>query len=123
MKNILTMEKEIALIYRDCLAIGKNVEEQSNVRLGFSRGKMFVFNNEKLLEHASTIFMLLLNLEWEEQLKRYNDLKKDKTGKNWTDLNYYLDILIAMANALGWLETITVANDEQKDYIVKNLHK
>ena len=112
MKQEFRMEKLVLQLFKICLAKEKNPEELDKNRIGFSRDKEFVFDSQMLLKNAETIYFLLMLLDLNKQQFTFEELKEVKRFHiEWTQLNYCLDALFSMANALGYVDSKKVEDE------------
>ena len=85
--------------------------------LGEGKINDFIYNEKALklckIEVINLINQLLLpkepkkNLASQDQKKvnlKFQDMKKLKNGQHWTELNFYVEILFSLANAINLME-------------------
>ncbi len=112
MELSLFLRKEILRLFKECLATKDDLEVS-----GQSRFNNFLFSEEALESHREEIYSLFVNIIGDKKHASFEELHANYQGKRWTDVNFYIDILMSMINALDYGAIIT--NDQKEYTIVK----
>lgn len=117
----LILDKAIRVLFTHCTLSGNEAEllGRSNSIVGFCGRHYYIFDGTKLLENVGFLCWIFACLK-NKNLLSLEELKEDRFGNRWTDLNYDVVMLVAMANAVGWMETIKADSGKKDDYIVRN---
>ena len=102
MKSI-EFKRRIMYLFIDSL-FDENLSNSGYVT-GISKVNSFDYDVKKLGQHGIEIVNLLSEIGIFSSKKMFfNDMKKDINGNEWTSMNFYVDILLSLANALRILE-------------------
>ena len=102
MKSI-EFKRRILHIFIDSL-FNENLSNNGYIT-GVSKINSFDFDIKKLSQHGVEVIFLLSEIGVMKDRNLYfDDMKKDLNGNEWTTMNFYVDILLSLANALHILE-------------------
>ncbi len=119
MKEQLQIQKEILSIFKECTQIGdKQPWKNPQYVLGASRFNDYMFDRKKLLNNAENIYYLLTYIMSYNEQVSFGELKKDRDGKLWTQMDAQVDYLVAMGNALGYIKSEEHLNDNKSEYVI-----
>lgn len=105
MEKEIKFKKRVWNIFWDCVAPEKDAYQYTGYILGEARYNDFVYKPDKLKEHTVEITLLVYSLRLQKKKDlRFEDLKCNDNGETWTELNFYADLLLSMANALHILD-------------------
>lgn len=101
MQNTINFKKDILNIFSDSVMC-KN--EDGNCVIGYGKTNYFFYDYNKLFLHGEKILLWMAQLGLLNSEFYFDDIKTDRNNNCWTDLNFYADLLLSMANALTLIE-------------------
>ena len=109
------LEKEVYIIFRDCLAKQKKPYEikykQKNVIANGKRND-YVFSKEKIEENKSKLIKIINDLGISDIKELYyDDMQYDKYDNKWTNLKQNVDMLVSLLDAANFIKCDNYSDD------------